>query len=94
MTDWERYPHFDLDYQARDEAWHRRVELRELALDAAWELRPQLSPGSPALANAASWLDNGMAENPEGPEMREELVQPKPPVMDKRQLWLEFERIA
>jgi hypothetical protein len=90
MTDWERYPHFDLDYQARDEDCNRRMEQRERAR-CRWEL-PLEPPGEwPAPAITVSWQDRRGAE---GPERQEEPVEPKPAVMDKRQLWLEFERIA
>ena len=71
-----------------------RIEQRELALDTAWELQLELPAEWPELAITASWLDNRMAEDPEGPERRVERVEAKPAVMDKRQLWLEFEWIA
>jgi len=53
MTNFERYPHIDADYQARDEEQALRDERRQARLNNLWEVyaetgRPSIRPSNPS----------------------------------------------
>ena len=48
MHDYERFAHYDVDYQACDEEFARRIERREQKLNDAWEYGHEIRFHSPA----------------------------------------------